>query len=123
MSAYTFECKRCGGPNKRAFNYCPWCGDQVKGPPKRAVNGRRFTVESFRALLQPIVDLHGYVWIANRVGVDESSIRAVMVKQKYTVSERVAEKWLIKLGIENALYDGTLKTHVPEEPVTKYFEE
>lgn len=119
---YSFSCRRCGGPNRRAFNFCPWCGIDVKEPTK-SVNGRRFTIDSFRLLMQPIVNLHGYTWVANRIGVDESSIRHVLIRQKFTVSERVAEKWLIPLGIENALYDGTLKTFVPEPPASKYFEE
>ena len=121
MVSYDFSCRSCGGPCIKAYRYCPWCSLEIIVPTAK-VNGRRFTVESVRELLQPIIDLNGYVWIADQIGTDESSIRHPLSKQK-TISEKVLDRWLTALGLTNALYDGTLEIVGTEPPISKYYEE
>ena len=122
---FNFGCADCGGPCRFAYRFCPWCGKEYE--PYTNKNGRRYTIECFRKIVQPIVDLNGYVWVARKVGVDESSIRHVMKKQAFSISDRVAEKWIMALGIENAMYDGSLeiykKSETPEPPPSQFYEE
>lgn len=122
MPEYDFACATCGGPCIRAYKFCPWCSTEIRPVPvkTRYSNGRRFTVESVRKLLDPIIQMNGYVWVADKIGIDESAIRHPLNKQA-TISERVLDKWLTPLGLTNALLDGTLKELEP--PAEKYYEE
>jgi hypothetical protein len=139
-------CPNCGQLIWPRYIYCPFCGidlDTERTPyvkdvlSKQASNGTKrakrefIKCEEIRKVLKPLIDMNGVSWLAMRLDVDESRIRAVMKNQIY-VSYDLCERWLIKLGIENALVDGTMdvshithwarKTQIPEEPPNLYFE-
>lgn len=65
-------------------------------------------MEDFKKLLSPLVELNGYVWLAQRIGVHESRVRAVF-EQNYVTFDLV-DRWLTNLGLTNALTDGSLRT-------------
>jgi hypothetical protein len=136
-----FKCDKCNHTVRKWWNFCPFCGTKNKHRPTpvstkpevsapktfepRTTPGLFVLVSEFRALIQPLIDLNGIVWLAREIGVNERRVRYVFQEQTF-LREETVERWLIKLGLFNALYDGTIKPVkrvIPEPPESQYFED
>jgi hypothetical protein len=102
------------------YKFCPYCGSSLVqrghnaiSPSPQYSHNLRIPVQDFSKLLGPIIDLNGWSWLADKVGVHESRVRRVF-EQNY-VTHELADKWLTKLGLTNALLDGSLRIVKPYE--------
>lgn len=140
MPLFRFHCPSCNelirnldGPK---YKHCPYCGERLVQRGNEALalapsypRNVRIPAEDIHRLLGPLVELNGYAWLARKLEVDESRVHRVF-KQNY-VTYDLADKWLTKLGLTNALGDGSLRTieykkgNVPDisPPPSQYFEE
>lgn len=81
-----------------------------------------YSTKEVKALLDPLIELNGIGWLSEHTGASTNIIRQTL-KQK-TVTMRKLDKWLTKLGIVQAFYDGSLTPiTIPEPPPTKFYEE
>lgn len=125
MPVFRFHCPSCSelirnfvdhlNTSEGRYKFCPYCGTELVQRGNNAVapspqhkRNVRIPVEDFKKLLSPLVELNGYVWLAQRIGVHESRVRAVF-EQNYVTFDLV-DRWLTNLGLTNALTDGSLRT-------------
>lgn len=122
----TKQCNKCHRRNRRDANFCDRCGRFfVKQPPQVVVTGLDrngdviefkgrdgpmdeyvIRVEEFVELVQPLIDLNGRPWVADKMGISESRLRG-MFRQKH-IELATVDKRLVELGLTHALSDGTL---------------
>jgi hypothetical protein len=121
------QCPQCKRESRRDANFCYNCGRLFVRQPPQLASGldRNGDVLEFKprrerqprdayavsgadlsALLKPLIDLNGKVWVAGQMGIDESRLRKMLAQRHVELS--TVDKRLTAIGLSHALSDGTL---------------
>jgi hypothetical protein len=84
-------------------------GDVLEFKPKRERQARDpYAVHGLELLrlLKPLIDMNGNTWVAQQMGVNESTLRRMLTDRFIELG--TADKYLTAIGLSHALSDGTL---------------